>query len=495
MGVHRVSKPSISHGWPGPVVWLLLALALALRLWLIADKNLWLDESVSWQFASGSLANLIHGTASDIHPPLYYLLLKVWVAIWGDSLAGLRSLSVVFGVAAVFVLFRLLDSLPRVVAYAAIFWFAVAPHAVLFSQEARMYAAVTMCVLAVCVLYRRWVDSGFTDNAALAGYAVCVVMCLYLHYFTSLVIAAIGLHAVLLAIGATRTPTDPPRRLPLTTWGLVHVIIGLAYLPWIAIAASQISHGQSWREAVTLAKIPANARDMFAGFLGGVSSYTFTSALAWVAIAVLGIGIARLALATFRGREPERDLFFLLVALVPIALGLALLPFAGHMDLARYLVYGLPLMIAAAARGLAAFRLPPAAAALALAVGALATLPALQAYYQTHLKDSDARPIVAVLMTAAHPRAGAQDLIFVAPGYMDDVVRYISRDALVYQRVPDGADDLLTVIEPSLAPSHATWVIVDYRWPAFRDLAKNPRFREETVPSGYPEMIKLFRVY
>jgi len=477
-----------------PVVWVLLVLALALRLWLIADKNLWLDESVSWQFAIGSVADLINGTAGDIHPPLYYVMLHGWVAAFGDSLMALRSLSVVFGVAAAYLVYRLLDGVPRVVAYTALFWFAIAPHAILFSQEARMYAAVTALVLGACLSYRRWVDSGFTSGRALVAYAACVVVCLYLHYFTSLVVAAIWLHALLLATGITRTPTDPPRRLPLTTWIGVHVIVGLIYLPWVATAVSQVSRGQSWRELVTVAAIPANARDMLAGLLGGTAAYTFTSVLAWVVVAVLLVGLARLGVCAFRGRQPERDLFFLLVAVVPLAVGLALLPFAGRMDLARYLPYGLPLLVIAAARGFARFRIPSAAAAGAIALGALATVPALQTYYRTHLKDSDARPIVAVLLEAARTKPGAQDTIFVAPGFMETVVRYVSRDSLVYQPVEDGAD-LLQVIEPTRSPAHATWVVVDYRWPGFKELASQPRFKEQEVPFGYPEMMKLFRVY
>lgn len=477
-----------------PVVWLLLALAVAARVWLIADKNLWLDESVSWQFATGSLSDLIHGTAADIHPPLYYILLRGWVAVFGDSLVALRSLSVVFGVAAVYLFYRLLDGVPRVIAYAALCWFAVAPHAVLFSQEARMYAAVTAVVLAACLAYRRWVDSGFVSGRALVVYGACVAVAVYLHYFTSLIVAAIGLHAVLLAFGVTRTRTDPPRRLPLTTCAAVHAAVGLIYLPWVATAVSQVSRGQSWRETVTAAAIPANARDMLAGLLGGVATYSFTSVLAWIILAVLVVGLARLAVSAFTGPQPERDLFFLIVALMPLTLGLALLPFAGRMDLARYLPYGLPLLLVAAARGFARFRMQAKTAATALAMGALATLPALSTYYQTHVKDSDARPIVAGLLQAARTKPGAQDTIFVAPGYMETVVRYISRNALVYQPIEDGAD-LLKTIEPTLSPAHATWVIVDYRWPGFRELEKETRLKEEKVEGGNAEMMKLFRVY
>jgi hypothetical protein len=62
------------------------------------------------------------------------------------------------------------------------------------------------------------------------------------------------------------------------------------------------------------------------------------------------------------------------------------------------------------------------------------------------------------------------------------------------QKVEDGSD-LLKTIEPTLSPSHATWLVVDYRWPGFRELAKETRLKEERVPKGYPEMMKLFRVY
>lgn len=477
-----------------PVVWVLLALAVALRLWLIADKNLWLDESISWQFATGSVADLIHGTAADIHPPLYYLLLKVWIVIAGDSLIGLRSLSVVFGVAAVYLLSRLLETVPRLVAYAAILWFVVAPHAVLFSQEARMYAAVTACILGACVAYRRWVDSGFTNGVALTWYAACVTVSLYLHYFTALAIAAICLHAILLATGVTRTPSDPPQRLPLTSWLLVHAVVAAIYLPWVATAASQIRHGQSWRELVTMATIPASARDMLAGLLGGFTYLTVASPWMLAALAVLAVGLARLALAAAQGREPERDLFFLIVALVPVLLGLALLPFAGRMDLSRYLPYALPLLIAAGARGWALMPLRPLAAGAAVAVGALAMLPALGKYYGTHLKDSDPRPIVATLLKDARVVPGSQDAIFVAPGFMETVLQYISRDALVYQRVDDGAD-VFAAIEPHLAPTHATWLVVDYRSPEFATLSQNPRVVETSVTGGFPDKVKLYRVH
>jgi predicted membrane-bound mannosyltransferase len=79
---------------------LLLAFALALRVWKLTDKNIGLDESTSWYLATGSVSHLVSWTAADVHPPLYYLLLKVWLWVFGDSLVALRSLSVISSVIA-----------------------------------------------------------------------------------------------------------------------------------------------------------------------------------------------------------------------------------------------------------------------------------------------------------------------------------------------------------------------------------------------------------
>jgi mannosyltransferase len=80
------------------------ALALALRVWKLSDKNLGLDESISWNLTTRSVSRLIAWTAADVHPPLYYLLLKGWLWIFGDSLAALRSLSVISSLIALYLL-------------------------------------------------------------------------------------------------------------------------------------------------------------------------------------------------------------------------------------------------------------------------------------------------------------------------------------------------------------------------------------------------------
>jgi mannosyltransferase len=198
--------------------WLVLGVALALHAWRLDAKNLWLDECASWDMATQSVTRLIAATAADIHPPLYYLLLKGWMWWLGDSPIGLRSLSVLASLVSLWLMCRLAEGvLPRGATFAALLWYAALPNVVSFSQEARMYALATASVLAMCLAYRRWVDSGFRSRPALVAYAGCATAALYLHYFTALAVAAIWAHTVL--VPERRRPSLPVEGLAASSCG------------------------------------------------------------------------------------------------------------------------------------------------------------------------------------------------------------------------------------------------------------------------------------
>lgn len=113
------------------------------------NQSLWLDETISAiAVQDNSFLDLITKFApGDVHPPLYYLILKLWTNIFGYSEVALRLPSVIFGVLTVFVVYKIGGKIfnPRVGALAAIF-IAVNPLAVYYSQEARMYSLTTFAV-------------------------------------------------------------------------------------------------------------------------------------------------------------------------------------------------------------------------------------------------------------------------------------------------------------------------------------------------------------
>jgi hypothetical protein len=76
---------------------LLAGVVLVPRTDAIATAQLTADESFSWRLTQCPVSAVIRRTARDVHPPLYYLALKVWVWVFDDSPAVLRGLSVLFG--------------------------------------------------------------------------------------------------------------------------------------------------------------------------------------------------------------------------------------------------------------------------------------------------------------------------------------------------------------------------------------------------------------
>lgn len=126
-----------------------LLLALALRLFSLADHSLWYDEAFSVLFARNDLPTMLSGTLEAVeHPLLYYVTLNGWMRIFGETALAVRLFSVFTGVAGVYVMYRVgHDLFSRRTGLAAAFVVAIAPFHVQYSQEARMYSLLALLLL------------------------------------------------------------------------------------------------------------------------------------------------------------------------------------------------------------------------------------------------------------------------------------------------------------------------------------------------------------
>ncbi len=138
---------------------LILALTLAsfgLRIWRIDDKSIWWDESLSLHRARGNvlyiLSNRIElpsSSSTDLHPPLYFLLLHITTRLAGESDLALRFPSAAFATLIVPLLYVMGIRLRgvRLGLWAAALG-AFSPLYLWYAQEARMYTMVTALGLA-----------------------------------------------------------------------------------------------------------------------------------------------------------------------------------------------------------------------------------------------------------------------------------------------------------------------------------------------------------
>lgn len=258
-------------------------------------------------------------TQSPEHAPLYFLLASAWTQAFGSSIAALRSLSVVFSLLTLPVLYALCDELfaAPVAGPLAIALFAVSPFHVAYAQEARPYSLWTLAIALSSLTLLRAVRLKTVWGWSL--YAASLVIGLYTSLLTLLV--AIG-HSLYVGILSQFRPTQLTK-----AFGLAIALSTVAFLPWLAVILQQFQQLQAnttWmREPMALPAMVAvwlyTIVILFVDFpvYLPVDPVIIGAILCdLVLLAIVGVAVYRSA------RTPPRSRFFLLTLLLttPIVL-------------------------------------------------------------------------------------------------------------------------------------------------------------------------------
>ncbi|VXD10540.1 membrane hypothetical protein, involved in Hassallidin biosynthesis [Planktothrix serta PCC 8927] len=136
-------------------------------------------------------------TSDPQHPPLYYVLVRLWAQIFGDSPAGVRSLSVILSLlifpSAYWLCVEMFES--AVVGWIAMALIAVSPLQLFLAQEARQYGLwMVEILLSSATLLRAVKQKGKVNWIA---YTLTLTLGLYTHLFTILVMIAHGIYVII----------------------------------------------------------------------------------------------------------------------------------------------------------------------------------------------------------------------------------------------------------------------------------------------------------
>ena len=243
--------------------------ALVLLAFFLRTRELgigfWIDEGLSVGISDRPLGDIPDALRLDGSPPLYYLLLHVWMSVAGTSEEAVRALSVVFGLVAVPVAWWAARTLfgTRSGWMAAVLS-ATNPFLTQYAQEARMYALTVLLSLIASAAFARMVAFEDDRRRWAIGFAVAFAAMLYTHNWALFFGAACGAAWLFLLV---RAPAPERRDL------LVNGAIGfggavLLYLPWIPITLYQAAHtGAPWAESPTvvgLLAVPGRMLGQFA---------------------------------------------------------------------------------------------------------------------------------------------------------------------------------------------------------------------------------------
>ncbi|MBM3471241.1 MAG: hypothetical protein FJX73_10700 [Armatimonadetes bacterium] len=425
-------------------------LAAGLRLWGLTAKSLWFDETISVFLAAQPLERLLAQVATnDVHPPLHYLLLHFWMALFGSGEAAVRSLSVLISVpvAAVTWTFgrRLVGAGPALFAALLV---AASPSQVAAGQEARMYGLLTLTALlswwalwAAAAAGNIHGDRGVIGSRkAWATYTVVTAAMLYSHYFGLFVVTSQVVYLVWLrpaSAGAWR------RRI----LGVLTAV--LLFLPWLPALGLQLSGGRAWPEhrqplswnlpVDTLAAMTVG-RPVIGPVTGPVGPggvkvapldgdrepVRVTGALAFLGFA-MALALAALG-AVYRRIPWDARVLLLCAGLLPLAMALGA-SLVRNIYAPHYLLFIVPPVALLVAAGAAALAAGPKrllrAAGLLLPVLVLVPNAAgtLAFYCQPRLDVFDWRLVSRTLAAQARP----DDAIAFLPGFSRIPVNYYFR--------------------------------------------------------------------
>ena len=145
--------------------WLVIIITLIggfLRVLLLANKGMWLDETFSVWVANHSVVDMLQWIIKiDQHPPLYYLLLHYWIALNGDTPYYARLLSALFGAGTIPIIYLIGKRMSgAVMGLAAAVFLALSLFNIYYAQETRMYTFLTFnAAVAIYALVRLLTDS------------------------------------------------------------------------------------------------------------------------------------------------------------------------------------------------------------------------------------------------------------------------------------------------------------------------------------------------
>lgn len=217
----------------GLVVFLTIAFLNAPR------ASIWFDEAFSAYIIQFNFWDIARYTVADVHPPLYYWLLKVWSDLFGTTELALRSLSIVFASVAMIVAFFLTKKLfGRKVAWLSLVFMVLSPMLIRYSDEARMYTLATLIVLSATYLLVKATETN--KKKYWVWYGIFVSLGMWTHYFTALAWLA---HWVWRAIQVRRTGDSFKmlmKRIFTKPWVLTYALAVGIYLPWLPFMAKQL---------------------------------------------------------------------------------------------------------------------------------------------------------------------------------------------------------------------------------------------------------------
>lgn len=200
-----------------------LFLLNALRIF---DNNFWYDETFSIELVTHPFSQVLLGTAVDVHPPLYYVILWCFCKIFGYNAVVYHVVSLIpYLIVLILSLTLVRKRFGTQTSLILITLSSVLDTSIMFNVQVRMYEwGLLFMLLAYLALYGILHENKTSSYVLFAFSALCAA---YTHYY--LLIAVAFLYLVLIITALSRQKTYFKKTL------FTCIATVLLYLPWLFV--------------------------------------------------------------------------------------------------------------------------------------------------------------------------------------------------------------------------------------------------------------------
>ncbi|MDD3369186.1 MAG: hypothetical protein PHP50_09925 [Lachnospiraceae bacterium] len=294
-----------NKNWYPILTWGLIVFFTVLYISLIFNNNIVTDEAFTMQLLGGNFREIIAGTANDVHPPLYYIIGKIFQIVFGNSLQVQKIAAII---PTVFTLLLGPWKVRKHFGWKTAFFFVLSiaciPCSMQFALQVRMYSLALFCVTACGLFAYECFNLEEKNIWSWIGLVLSALGAAYAHYFALVAVIAInGLFLIAILC---------KKRSLWKNWLAASAAMILGYLPWFGILLWQVGN------VTTSYWIPPITKDVCWGYFTwtfGLEQFPWTTYVFLLLLIFAGIT----SLVAIWKRKEQESVYAQLCMLVPTA--------------------------------------------------------------------------------------------------------------------------------------------------------------------------------
>ena len=244
-------------------------------------RGFWGDEAWTSLISQLPYFQMLQTTARDFHPPAYYTVVELWYKIFPTTEISTRLISVIFYLLTVFLVYRLANEIKgRIFGLLSALAVLVNPIFFTYAFEARNYTMFAFAATGSIYFLLKFSAQRLAQGSNIKNGLMFVLFStlgIYSHYYMFFTLFAQGLYLLIFE-----------RKILLRMIAL-YAVVGVLYLPWIPLLASQVT---SVSQSYWIGGIDQRTHyEAILRILGGEHQNVFRPVLLWLSLTLILVGL------------------------------------------------------------------------------------------------------------------------------------------------------------------------------------------------------------